>query len=960
MHMWFDSTLSAKRRALARWCVLAGASVCLTVVTTQAIPIRACCCAVQIPLQLGAVFVAAAQHNPKSPVTQAAMSALNMLMLKAWAAGTASNPASIQQQLQQSSVLQELPAVLAAMTAELQAETAALATGTWDAASGDIQHFTAANALHSRFAAVMSLRRFIWEEWEAVPTSSASAGWLWGSSGHAVTVMQLATAGLRFASSIVQHVLPAVCERAPQHAAALSMSLQFGSQFAGLQCAQIVGRLCVLLEETQQQGQGKDAGTQLLQSPHLLPCVAAVVVMSASHLSRSVAEHCSRVKGSTASASGKSSSGSQAPSNSGAAAQPDQGVQCAPGSNAGSTSRSSSSGEGSDTLTACQMQLQQLLGLTPEVIDWAMQLCGADSAGLYQQLKVALDACYERCIISEQLLRSNSTESEGSEEQQLVWQFELRLWRLLPTVLLPCASSLLLPGAPHQTQKHGEGLVPLLLDVSTSALQLSGQLHTHFNNYGMASARAPQAACVQGCLIALLRLTGKLLYQQPLTPASTTAASPGSQRSSGSTSTGRPCPLSCARQLLLMFVHLAHNSQYPGWNPGSNDSSTSSSLSDSPTDAAGASCSNAAVALPPLASTFVEFVTALEATLRATSQAMQSSVISTDMLADMYPLIGSVCSALLLSGDEHDSMLMQPMGLRGPAALAKEQQQLYSLLSTILKLRYCVQDDGQRCLGEQMVATCCLAAGHAAVALLKMALGPAGAGGSPKPDPRSHSQAEAAAAVAAQQPALSYLPSLVIFGRCLLQWADQLQQQAPQLVLLEPGNLQQSNTLLLEHGAACVCVPGLREGSTVKPGQRLESLVATVGEWMGSIDSPAHAQLAAAGCSPQHLQQQLVALLTSQQGTQQGLTDASLTALVQQLQATGAMLSSISVPHICNNPACANLSGPTEVRLVSGRSCICAGCRVARYCGRACQRAAWKQHKPVCKALAATSATAAT
>ena len=83
-----------------------------------------------------------------------------------------------------------------------------------------------------------------------------------------------------------------------------------------------------------------------------------------------------------------------------------------------------------------------------------------------------------------------------------------------------------------------------------------------------------------------------------------------------------------------------------------------------------------------------------------------------------------------------------------------------------------------------------------------------------------------------------------------------------------------------------------------------------------------------------------------------------LAGLVQQLQETGRMLTSIAVPHFCNNPACANLSGPTEVQLVSGRSCVCAGCTAARYCGRACQRAAWKQHKPVCEALAAAAAAA--
>jgi hypothetical protein len=163
----------------------------------------------------------------------------------------------------------------------------------------------------------------------------------------------------------------------------------------------------------------------------------------------------------------------------------------------------------------------------------------------------------------------------------------------------------------------------------------------------------------------------------------------------------------------------------------------------------------------------------------------------------------------------------------------------------------------------------------------------------------------------------------------------------------------------------CVCVPGGQEGgaAATDPACRLEEQVATVSSWVGGVTSPGvHAALAAAaGGDSQQFKQQLKALSSAQEAVRlEGVTDASLAALVQQLQATGVMFSSIAVPNFCSNPACVNISGPTEAQLVSGRSCICAGCRTARYCGPLCQRQAWRQHTEVCKALAAAAAASGT
>jgi hypothetical protein len=153
----------------------------------------------------------------------------------------------------------------------------------------------------------------------------------------------------------------------------------------------------------------------------------------------------------------------------------------------------------------------------------------------------------------------------------------------------------------------------------------------------------------------------------------------------------------------------------------------------------------------------------------------------------------------------------------------------------------------------------------------------------------------------------------------------------------------------------------------------LDGLLKDVEDWLAAAGTVQ--QLTAVGYQPQDLQQQLAEvtvplddLISGLQAADVGSEDfnplgsvsgaelAVLSDIRQKLQAAGKVLACFAIPHACNNPGCRNVSGPSEAQLVGGRSCICAGCRTARYCGRACQRAAWRQHKPLCKAMAAAAA----
>jgi uncharacterized membrane protein YgcG len=973
----------------------------------------------QVPMQLGAAFTTAAQHSWKSPATQAALNTIDLLLSTACAAGilpiTASPSSmgnSIRQQLQQSGALEQLAVAMAAAASELRRE-AALADLVGDSGGADVEGLVS-STLHEPLDKVMTLQGRLTELWGAVAPFADAITWLCSnSSAHAA--LHLASAVLQYVSSFVKYVLPAVRQRGQQRAEDLEGDLQHSAMKARALCVGIMN-VAVRQHQPQQEGQEVPEGLQrLLLSPNMLPCVAAVLVVCASDIRKALAAARAPGEGSSSGhgSGGRNSREHGSSGGSGTSSSREHGSSGGTRQQ-GAPERSNSSGSAGDAFSPRQLQLLQLLGLTPEMILWLEH--PFDLSHVCMQLAIAVQTGLDCCGAIGHLFTAAATESGRLQVQvRQRRQAQGQLWLLLQTVLLPCASDLLSLSAQDMLPpEHGGEAVQRLPVLCQNTLFVYSKYLEELSTPGKVLTPAAWMQELQG----VLSLADQLLYQQSstaLAAEATSASAAADTRKSrcSSSSSSRPMLMArvlCAAGLLPMFWEVLDKS-LDSWGAllrlahgiatsYSSDSSDSSS-----------SFGGAAAIVPPVAARFQELATALETTLRVVTAGVQSGMITTSHV----PVeVGTLCSYMLLSrnGDTKPSWV-QHMGVCGAAALAQEQRQLYSLLSTVLKMARCKIGGVGSERGGPTAGSCCLAAAQAAVRLLEMAspVRPAAATGQQidadpgavaaalevavaavvgdGPGPAAAAAAAAVtgvapeaavAAAAAQQPAVDYLPSLVIFGRCCLQWAEQLERQKTGLLLLAhcaevqqeqssssssraaAVQLQQESLLYELHneGPALVCIPGLRQGKSGMPVDSMESLIDSLAQWVSGLQAPAVlSQLAAAGCAQQQLQQQLDALLAAQQGTRQGLTDASLAALVQQLRMTGRMLCGIAVPHFCNNAACGNLSGPTEVRLVSGRSCLCAGCLTARYCGRDCQRAAWKQHKPVCKALAAAAAAAA-
>jgi hypothetical protein len=356
-------------------------------------------------------------------------------------------------------------------------------------------------------------------------------------------------------------------------------------------------------------------------------------------------------------------------------------------------------------------------------------------------------------------------------------------------------------------------------------------------------------------------------------------------------------------------------------------------------------------------------------------------------------------------------------GLRGPmlqAAVAagpgsKEQQQLHGLLRSVLKWAGMMGPE-QQPLAEQLRAAVAVAAANMLLAGSKAqeaaaAAAAAAASSTATADetassstavgsrhsqdgiteqPALHStaqhvqvaalpgsKAESATATSSGAAVLSQLPWLGVLGCCCLQWSQQLAS----LPTDNPAAAEaaaQSGVAHRAKGVITVLPEGLRSvwGTAVAAFTDEHSLIClcidAANTWLKE-EFTLQPELIVQWVAPPHLNE----LLTGVNGCLRACYDVRdillgqpnapipLAAYVQQLSTLGVALCAVPHKQSCNNPTCGNVSGPSELHLVKGRSNTCSGCRTARYCSPECMRQHWKQHRPVCKALGRPAAAAA-
>lgn len=282
---------------------------------------------------------------------------------------------SVRQQLEQSGMREQLTAVMTALAADLRAETSAAdlqaqlssAEAAVIAASGGDRDAACLDvSLQSLFTAVACVHQLVLELWEPEKGFAPFSDWLCDpSAGYTVAVMQLSTAALQHMGRLAKHVRQG--PHAAQHADGVRGILLTNIVLARSLCIPMFMGMNKTQEQLEQQGQGgnRRAMQQLLLSPHMLPCMAAVLALCSSQASSTVAAASAREADSGTQNSESKSKKNTCSSSRGQRERQQQGAPSGNTTPANSSSSSllssNSSSSSGDTSVAHRLQLLELL-----------------------------------------------------------------------------------------------------------------------------------------------------------------------------------------------------------------------------------------------------------------------------------------------------------------------------------------------------------------------------------------------------------------------------------------------------------------------------------------------------------------------------------------------------------------------------------------------------------------------
>jgi len=468
-----------------------------------------------------------------------------------------------------------------------------------------------------------------------------------------------------------------------------------------------------------------------------------------------------------------------------------------------------------------------------------------------------------------------------------------------------------------------------------------------------------------------------------VTTATNTRCSPGD-----GLPTSRSCPIRCAPCTVTVMGALASLIRLPQvggdlcrYQPGVQAAGAGPAL---PPAVDG-------VALPLPESAWRQNVSQLCAALEQCSCMIAAGPTSEPLLSTVPQHLESAVLSSAAWINARQGVLLQAAAVA--AIGSKEQLQLYSLLRTLAKVVVRIPPQPTNLHQSDAFAAITLSAATMVRVHLKSLLTAASASrnastaeappSSSAADSNSSSSSSSSAASAAEPGnaaavragLVHTLPWVSLLGSCCLYWAQQLQLSD----MPTPGDTQAA-AAGAEHGHLHTPVGGQQCRTDQEPLSSAADAIAKLQQYGPRGELPMFAlvrgvvvawsdlcrEVQLPGLDLGRLQQllgnafdELPAL--EGLGPLEAQPDGGLgvvKALAGKLQDLGQGLGSVAHKHACNNPSCGSFLGVSELQLVKGRSSSCSGCRTARYCSEGCMREHWKQHRPVCRALAAAAATA--